>query len=79
VEKVHCSISKTYNYCGSCLITALLLPTHVFEEAIIETSKIHNLFNIQIIYILVCWNPLENGDKIHNLFFILIIISSISN
>jgi hypothetical protein len=28
----------------SCWIIVLVLPTHVFEEAIIETSKIHNLF-----------------------------------
>jgi hypothetical protein len=44
----------------------LVLPTHVFGEAIIETSKIHNLFiHIQIIPILVRWNPLEYGNKTH--------------
>jgi hypothetical protein len=26
------------------LATVLVLPTHAFEKAIIETSKIHNLF-----------------------------------
>jgi hypothetical protein len=41
------------------------LPTHVFEEGIIETSKfIAYSYNIQIIHILVHWNPLENEDKI---------------
>jgi hypothetical protein len=29
------------NYAGS---RFLVLPTHVFEEAILQTSKIHNLF-----------------------------------
>jgi hypothetical protein len=33
-----------YNCCISCWITVLVLPIHVFEEAMIETSKIHNLF-----------------------------------
>jgi hypothetical protein len=45
-----------------------------FWEAIIKTSKIHNvnlgtyLYKIQIIHILVHWNPLENEDKAHNFF-----------
>jgi hypothetical protein len=26
-------------------------------------------YNIQIIHILVRWNPLENGEKIHKTFF----------
>jgi hypothetical protein len=30
--------------CRSCQIMVLVLPTHVFEEAIFKTSKIHNLF-----------------------------------
>jgi hypothetical protein len=40
------------------------MSTHVFEEAINETSIIHNLF-IQhlILHILMHWNPLESGDK----------------
>jgi hypothetical protein len=43
-----------------------VLPTHVFGEAITETSKIHDLFNsIQIIHNIIYWNPLENGDKTH--------------
>jgi hypothetical protein len=25
-------------------------------------------YNIQIIHILMCWNPLENGEKTHNFF-----------
>jgi hypothetical protein len=25
-------------------------------------------YNIQIIHILVRWNPLENGEKIHKIF-----------
>jgi hypothetical protein len=33
-----------YNHCRSCWITVLVLPTHTSGEAIIETSKIHNLF-----------------------------------
>jgi hypothetical protein len=30
--------------CRSCWITILVLPTHVLREAIIKTSKFHNLF-----------------------------------
>ena len=54
-----------YNCYRSCWITDLVLPTHTFGEAIIKTSKIHNLFipYSNNIYILVCWNPLEIGDK----------------
>jgi hypothetical protein len=33
-----------YTSYRSCLITVLKLPTHVFEEAILKTSKLHNLF-----------------------------------
>jgi hypothetical protein len=33
-----------YNYCRSRWIMVLILPTHISGEAIIETSKIHNLF-----------------------------------
>jgi hypothetical protein len=43
MEKVHCSNPEMYRSCRSCWITVLILPTHVFGEAIIETSKIHNL------------------------------------
>jgi hypothetical protein len=47
----------------------LVLPTHAFGEAMIETSTIHNLFNnIQIIHTLVRWNLLENGEKTHKIF-----------
>jgi hypothetical protein len=35
-------------------------------------------YNIQIIYILMLWNPLENWEKTHNFFVILIIVSSVS-
>jgi hypothetical protein len=46
------------------------MPTYAFAEAIIETSKIHNLF---IQYpnntFLVRWNPLENGNKTNEVFF----------
>jgi hypothetical protein len=50
-------------------ITVLVLPTHAFGEAMIETSTIHNLFNnIQIIHTLVRWNLLENGEKTHKIF-----------
>jgi hypothetical protein len=47
----------------------LVLTIHDFGKAIFQTSKIHILF-IQhpIIHILVHWNPLENGEKIHNFF-----------
>jgi hypothetical protein len=44
MEKLHCSTPEMYSYCRSCWITVLVLPTHAFGEAIIETSKIHNLF-----------------------------------
>jgi hypothetical protein len=47
----------------------LVLPTHTFGEAIIETSKIYNLFIQYPNNILVHWNPLENGNKIHKIFF----------
>jgi hypothetical protein len=30
--------------CRSCWITVLVLPTHALGEAILQTSKIHNLF-----------------------------------
>jgi hypothetical protein len=33
-----------YNYYRSCWITVLVLPIHIFGEAIIDTSKIHNIF-----------------------------------
>jgi hypothetical protein len=36
-------------------------------------------YNIQILHILVRWNPLENGEKTHNFFVILIIVSSVSS
>jgi hypothetical protein len=44
VEKPHCSSLEIYSYCRSCWTTFLVLPTHTFGKAIIETSKIHNLF-----------------------------------
>jgi hypothetical protein len=48
----------------------LVLPTHAFGKAIIKTSKIHNLFySVQVIHILVRWNPLENGNKIKIVIF----------
>jgi hypothetical protein len=33
-----------YMICRSCWITVLVLPTHALGEAILQTSKIHNLF-----------------------------------
>jgi hypothetical protein len=69
MEKTHCSSLEMHSYCKLCLIKILILPTHVFEEGIIETSKfIAYSYNIQIIHILVHWNPLENEDKIHKKF-----------
>jgi hypothetical protein len=48
----------------------LVLSTHAFGEAIIETSNfITYSYNIQIIHILVHWNPLENGEKTDKIFF----------
>jgi hypothetical protein len=48
---------------------ALVLATHAFGKAIIETSKfISYSYNIQIIHILVRWNPLGNEDKTHKIF-----------
>jgi hypothetical protein len=44
VEKLHCSSPEMYSYCRSCWTTVLVLPTHTFGKAVIETSKIHNLF-----------------------------------
>jgi hypothetical protein len=35
-------------------------------------------YSIQIIHILVHWNPLENGEKTIIIFFILIIVSSVN-
>jgi hypothetical protein len=52
-----------YGCCRSYWMTVLILPTHIFWEVIIETSKfITYSYNIQIIHILVYWNPLENGN-----------------
>jgi hypothetical protein len=49
----------------------------VFGEAILQTSKfITYSYIIQIIHILVRWNPIENGEKTHNFFINLIITSS---
>jgi hypothetical protein len=68
MEKLHLHYSSPKMY-RSCWITVLVLPIHAFGEAIIEISKIHNLFiHIQIMHILVCWNPLKNGDKTHKIF-----------
>jgi hypothetical protein len=51
-----------------------------FGEAIIQNSKLITYsYNIQIIHILVRWNPPENGKKIHKIFFTLIIVTNISN
>jgi hypothetical protein len=47
----------------------LVLPTHVFEEVIIELQKFMTYsYKIEIIYILVRWNPLENGDRTHKFY-----------
>jgi hypothetical protein len=46
VEKTHCSNPKMYTSCKSCWIMVLVLPTHVFGEAIFQTSKTHD-FSIQ--------------------------------
>jgi hypothetical protein len=46
------------------------MPTHVFEEAILQTSKIHNLFtqypNNKYFSAL---EFVENGEKIHKFFY----------
>jgi hypothetical protein len=44
VEITYYTSPKMYTICRSCWITVIVLPTHVFGEARIETSKIHNLF-----------------------------------
>ena len=60
-----------YDYNRSYWITVLILPTHTFGEAIIETAKIRNLFlQFQIIHILVHWNPPEKGKKTHKFFLL---------
>jgi hypothetical protein len=42
-----------------------------FGEALVETSKfITYSYNIQIIHILVRWNPPKNGEKTHKKIFI---------
>jgi hypothetical protein len=43
-EKTRCSSLEIYTSCRSCWLTVLVLPTHVFGEGILQTSKIHNLF-----------------------------------
>jgi hypothetical protein len=38
------------------------MPTHAFGEAILKASKIVTYsYYIQMIHILVCWNPLEHN------------------
>jgi hypothetical protein len=44
LEKTHYSSLEMNTHCRSCWIMDLVLPTHVFGEAILQTSKIHNLF-----------------------------------
>jgi hypothetical protein len=39
MEKIHYSSQEMYTSCRSCWITVLVLPTHVFGEAILQTSK----------------------------------------
>jgi hypothetical protein len=70
MEKMHCSSLEINTSYRSCWITILVLPIHVFEEAIFKLKNfITYSYIIQIMHILVCWNPLENGDKIHNFLF----------
>jgi hypothetical protein len=57
-----------YSYYRSCWITVLVLPTHAFGEAIIETSKIDNLFIQHPNNTYFSWNPPENGGKTHKIF-----------
>jgi hypothetical protein len=80
LEKTHCSSPEMYSSYRSWWITVLVLLTHVFGEALIETSKIHDLF---IHYpkntYLVCWDPLENGDKTHKKIVSLIIVNSVNS
>jgi hypothetical protein len=58
-----------YTSYRSCWITVLILPTPVLGEAILQTSKIHNLF-IQYPYntYFSTLDPLENGEKTHKVF-----------
>jgi hypothetical protein len=39
-----CSMQKIYTSRRSCWLMVLVLPTHIFGEDILQTSKIHNLF-----------------------------------
>jgi hypothetical protein len=39
-----CSSPEMHTSCRSCWIMVLILPTHLFWESILQTSKIHNLF-----------------------------------
>jgi hypothetical protein len=59
MEKPHCSSLEIYSYCRLRWITVLVLPTQAFGKAIIETSKIHNLF-IQYPYN-TCFSALESS------------------
>jgi hypothetical protein len=70
MEKKHCSSLEMYNCHRSCWITIFILPIYIFGEVIFKLQKkfITYSYNIQIIHILVHWNLLENGDKIHNFF-----------
>jgi hypothetical protein len=42
----------------------LEMPTCAFGETLIQKSITYSC-HIQIILVLVHWDPLENGDKIH--------------
>jgi hypothetical protein len=71
--KTHYSSLETYSFCRSWQIRVLVLSTCVFKEAIIEISKNHNLLiqypNNTYFSVLEIWNLLENGDKIHFIFY----------
>jgi hypothetical protein len=77
VEKTQCSSLEIYTCRRSCCITILILPIHIFGEAI--QKFITYSYSIQIIHILVHWNPVKNREEIHNFFVILIIVISVSN
>jgi hypothetical protein len=56
------------------------LPTHNLGKLYLKLQKfITYSYDIQIIHILVRWNPLEDGEKTHNFFVILIIVDSVTS
>jgi hypothetical protein len=81
MEKTHCSSPELYTSYRSCWLTILVVPINVFGEAILQTSKIHNLF-IQYpnnTYFSCVGILLKMGRRPIIFFIILIIVNSVSS